>query len=264
MKASEQYLKHVADILTYGDIQAARGTTFKETVGMLYQASMQDPVIRIPLRDLGYKFAVAEPYWILSGNNLLSGISNYGKMSPYSDDGYFMSGAYGPKIVDQLGYVCKTLADDQGSRQAVINIWRERPGPSKDIPCTLSLQFLLRDGKIHCMATMRSSDAYMGLPYDSILFSLCSAYVLSILREHYSVTGHKLGQLKVFLGSAHIYDRDFDKCERMVNEWDYLTSSDTDFDLLAGLPPAEFMEVLASCTMDQDGSGILELGRMFL
>ena len=257
--ASQAYLDHLHTIIKLGSDEEARGLKFREIIGAKYIVPMSNPVPSIPERKLGVKFAAAEPWWILSGKNLLSDIHPFGKMWPYSDDGYFMSGAYGPKIVDQLAYVCKTLADDKGSRQAVINIWRERPGPSKDIPCTLSLQFLIRGGMIHCVATMRSSDAYMGLPYDSILFSLTSAYILSILRHHYSRgCSIELGNLHLTLGSAHLYDRDFETVNTVISEWDF-TPEDIDFNRISSLPPSQFLDLLYSCATDSRGRGILEL-----
>ena len=260
--ASSAYLKHIAQIMEEGRSETARGLNFLEVLGHTYEVPMYNPIITIPERSLGFKFAVAEPYWILSGNNRLSDIAPYGRMSPYSDDGYFMSGAYGPKITDQLRYVCKTLAEDQGSRQAVINIWRENPGQSKDIPCTLSLQFVIRKNQLHCMATMRSSDAWLGLPYDSIMFSMASAYVISILKHFYEVDNLMLGNLRMFLGSSHIYDRNFEDAEKVIKAWDFDTHPEVDFNRLARKDPGMFLELLESWTIDEDSSGILEIGGM--
>ena len=261
MKAAVRYLNHLSEIMDSGSLQQARGLSFMEIVGKQYTVPMKNPVPNVVGRGLGLKFAVAEPFWILSGKNLLSDIAPYGKMAPYSDDGYFMSGAYGPKIVDQLGYVCKTLADDPGSRQAVINIWRERPGLSKDIPCTLSLQFMVRDGRVHCIATMRSSDAYMGLPYDSILFSLTSAYIISIMKYHYNVPDLILGTLTLTMGSAHVYDRDFEKVNKIIQlyDWDDQEIESVDFNRIASQKPAVFLDLLESYMLDEDCGGILEL-----
>jgi thymidylate synthase len=210
-------------------------------------------------RKLGYRFAAAEPFWILSGKNHLADISPYGKMAPYSDDGFFMSGAYGPKVTDQLGYVCKTLTEDPGSRQAVINIWRERPGPSKDIPCTLSLQFLIRNGELHCVATMRSSDAFMGLPYDSVFFSLCSAFILSIMRTHYqSANDLSLGNLVLSVGSSHIYDKDFEQVKGILSSWDPVDTN-LNFNKMANFQPKDFLDILEVWAVDEDAAGILEM-----
>lgn len=260
MTSSETYLKHIDAIVYAGLEVSARGLHFRECIGQSYVVPMKDPVIRIPKRKLGFRFAAAEPYWILSGSNLLSVISPYGKMAPYSDDGFFMSGAYGPKIVDQLGYICKTLAADLGSRQAVLTIWRERPGKSKDIPCTVAMQFLVRDNEIHCITFMRSSDAIMGLPYDSIMFSLTSAYILSILSHHYGVKGMKLGTLQVTIGSSHIYNKDIGLARSMLDSHDYEVDP-LDFNELAKKSPDDFLLALKTCAADEGGNGILDATR---
>ena len=257
--ASSKYLDHLSLIVNHGSIETARGLSFKEVMGATYTVPMSNPVINVTGRRLGYRFAAAEPYWILSGKNQLADISPFGKMAPYSDDGLFMAGAYGPKVVDQLGYVCKTLADDSGSRQAVLNIWRERPGPSKDIPCTLSMQFMIRSGKIHCFTTMRSSDAVMGLPYDTIFFSLCSAFILSILRAHHHCAHDvELGNLSVFMGSSHVYDRDLFLVSNILSLWDPVQPN-LNFNKMSGFSPRTFLDLLDSWSVDEDGSGILEM-----
>jgi thymidylate synthase len=257
----QTYISHLDEIMSLGSNEQARGLSFKEIVGKQYTVPMHNPIPNVAGRKLGLRFAIAEPFWILSGGNLLADIASYGRMEPYSDDGYFMSGAYGPKIIDQLGYVCKTLTEDRGSRQAVINIWRERPGPSKDIPCTLSLQFIIRKGYVNCIATMRSSDAIMGLPYDSILFSLTSAYVISIMKHHYGVDDLKLGRLTLTMGSAHIYDKDFDLAKEIVklHDWDSEEEKGINFNRIAQHPPVLFLDLLESYMLDEDSSGILEL-----
>ena len=110
-------------------------------------------------------------------------------------------------MVSQLEYCKRTLRQDLDSRQAVLTIWQPRPEPSKDIPCTVSMQFLIRDNKIHTIVNMRSSDAYLGLPYDLFVFSCITAK----LRDLMGKRGLRLGNLTVFAGSSHIYQRDYAK-----------------------------------------------------
>ena len=105
-----------------------------------------------------------------------------------------------------MRYVVETLLSDNGTRQAVMTIWERSPRESKDIPCTVSLQFLIRYDKLHCIANMRSSDCYLGLPYDVFSFSMIATYVRLL-------TGLRLemGALHIFHGSLHIYTRDLHK-----------------------------------------------------
>ena len=61
---------------------------------------------------------------------------------------------------------------DPNTRRAVVNINVPNVNviETKDEPCTIALQFLNRDGKLHCTAIMRSNDIWFGTPYDWAFF----------------------------------------------------------------------------------------------
>lgn len=183
-----------------------RGTKVKEVLGAQYK--VQAPAfVSLEERNLNYAFMFAEAAWIISGSNRLSGITPYmKKYENYSDEGVFLNGAYGPKIVDQLPYIVSCLKKDPDSRQAVINIWREKPSSSKDIPCTTTLQFLIRDNKLNMIVNMRSQDIVLGLVYDVFSFSMVLCASLILLRnENASV---RSGSVYLNIGSLHLYETD--------------------------------------------------------
>lgn len=184
-----------------------RGQGTLEILGTQVVVDMDKPILTVTKRELGYKFMAAEAWWILSGRDDVASIKPYSSViENFSDDGIHFFGAYGPKIVDQTAYVVNCLTDDPDSRQAVINIWRESPGKSKDIPCTLSLQFILRNSTLNCIATMRSSDIWLGLPYDVFNFSMITQQIrlyMNIGRTD-PIT---MGSLYLTLGSSHLYER---------------------------------------------------------
>ncbi|HKJ87618.1 MAG TPA: thymidylate synthase, partial [Gammaproteobacteria bacterium] len=131
-------------------------------------------------------------------------------------------GAYGPKVRDQLPHVISTLCQDPDSRQAVINIWRESPPRSRDIPCTLSAQWLVRTDEagrrfVYCVDTMRSSDAWLGWPYDVFNFTMLSAYVAASLARAWGEPVY-LGELVLQAGSQHLYRRDLEGAKACLQE----------------------------------------------
>jgi thymidylate synthase len=206
----------LATILAEGQEVAPRGKRCLELIGFKTVVDMRQPILVAPDRRLGYKFMAAEAAWILSGDNRVSTIKPYAKnIMAFSDDGYLYNGAYGPKVIDQLSYICQAIAGDQATRQAVLTIWRPRPGPSKDIPCTVSIQWLVRDGKLHCIDYMRSSDIWLGWPYDIFNFSMLSYHILIILRKYYKVN-LKPGNIILLAGSQHLYMIDLPFAERLV------------------------------------------------
>lgn len=192
-----------------GKESSPRGKKVRELIGQSITFDMRYPIVTKPSRKMGYRFYPAEAAWILSGDNRLETIKKYSPFIwEFSDDGFFYQGAYGPRVVDQLTYVCDVLSDDPDTRQAVIEVWRPNPRPGRDIPCTLSYQFLARDGLLHCVQSMRSSDVWLGYPYDAFNAAMLTAYVILLLRER-EKRGRRelrLGHHTLVVGSQHIYE----------------------------------------------------------
>lgn len=207
MSTNRAWLDLLLDISSNGHRVGPRGLDTLELLGRKTVISMTSPIITVKERCLGYRFMPAEAAWILSGSNQVEEIRPYSTfIHKFSDEGAFFFGAYGPRIIDQLPHVLKSLRADQATRQAVISIWRESPPPSKDTPCTLTLQWVIRDDCLHCFANMRSSDAWLGVPYDWFNFSLVSAYVLLWLRKlDPSFRAIELGNLHFYAASQHLY-----------------------------------------------------------
>lgn len=208
-------------LIEYDIVSKPRGMEVREVLAGTYAVKMP-AFIDLQARKVNVPFMFAEAAWILSGSNRLSDITPYMKgYGKYSDDGTFMRGAYGPKVVDQLGYVVDAIHKDNDTRQAVINIWRERPGTSKDIPCTLSLQFLLRDGVLSTVATMRSQDVILGFTYDVFTFSMVTKAVQLLLNARGIES--RLGTLFLTAGSLHLYERHY---EDVQQDWVDATEQD--------------------------------------
>lgn len=212
--ADDQWIGLLGRFSTEGVIRHSRNLDYYELINHTSVIDMTKCVVSIDKRKLGYKFMPAEALWILSGSNQVAAISNYGDIARYSDNGLVFNGAYGPKITEQLVYVEECLLEDPGSRQAVITIWRESPRPSKDIPCTIALQFLIRNNLLNCIATMRSSDTWMGWPYDVFNFSMVSTALVLKLGKYLPIG---LGMLYLNAGSQHLYVKDYEKAIKCVD-----------------------------------------------
>ena len=234
-----------------GQLAAPRSMACRELLGFQTIVDMNMPVMSIAARKLSYKFMAAEAAWILSGDNRVSTIrKNAPKIVDYSDDGITFHGAYGPKVVDQISYVAKTLAKDRDSRQAVINIWRERPEDTLDVPCTVSLQFMIRNNRLHCFDTMRSSDIWLGWPYDVFNMSMISRYILLYLKsiDMSAVEDDiELGKLYLTAGSLHLYEKNVKKAFEIITEPALQNKLIEPFDVLPGTEVVDldqFVDVL--------------------
>lgn len=211
--------EQVYKLLTNPNFTAApRGQEVREILSGQYRVPMP-AYLDLTDRNINLRFMFAEAAWIISGSNRLSDLTPYMKSyANFSDDGVFLKGAYGPKVVDQLGYVVDALVADNDSRQAVMTMWRERPAPAKDIPCTVSAQFILRNGKLNMIATMRSHDIILGFTYDVFTFSMIAASVRLLLRARGIRV--ELGDLYVTAGSLHLYERHYEDAATWVSSTD--------------------------------------------
>lgn len=213
--ADHVWVHTLSEIIERGSPVVPRGQPTLEVVGHRVVMNMSDPVVTIAARRMGYRFMCASAAWILSGDNRVETIAPFSKtVQNFSDDGVTFFGAYGPKIRGQLDYVISNLRNDQQSRQAVINIWRENPPKVKDVPCTISHQFLIREGELDVVTTMRSNDIWLGFVYDVFDVAMLAGYVMLELGDHTL----RLGRLYHQAGSRHLYDRDRDGADRCLND----------------------------------------------
>lgn len=215
MHVNDAWLQALQLIFTEGRKSAPRGMGILEIIGATIIINMDDPALTLKDRKLSYKFMRAEAAWILNGRDELWAHKQIGeKLKPYSDDGVRLYGAYGPRYMSQINQVFEKLIVDRDTRQAVMTFWIQNPMPSKDIPCTISLQFLIRDNELHLVANMRSSDIYMGFPYDVFSFSMIARTTLMMINPTYPSL--ELGQLIFNAASLHLYDKDADAARAVM------------------------------------------------
>lgn len=210
---SHTWIDLLKDLLSNGEMVSPRAYPTIELQHRTIQINMEKPVLRIPTRKLNYRFMAAEAHWILTGDDRVSTIVPYnGNLLQFSDDGERFFGAYGPKILGQLDYVIEKLILDGSSRQAGLTIWRENPPRTKDVPCTVAIFFSLRNGKIDTHVFMRSSDAWLGVPYDVFNFSTVTYLVCALLNERKMDGGYVTpGDLYLTAASSHLYLSDKEK-----------------------------------------------------
>jgi len=78
---------------------------------------------------------------------------------------------------DQIGLACKELMENPTNRQLWIQAWDPRSdglgGPQpKNIPCPLGFSVSRYDNDLHMSVFVRSSDVFVGLPYDVMCYGL--------------------------------------------------------------------------------------------
>jgi thymidylate synthase len=209
----EAWVRLLREVWERGHECSPRGKRIKELLHTQVTISdLRNNILTHPLRDLNYRFLVAEWLWIQSFREDVVWIERFNKqISKFSDDGKMFRGAYGPRLREQLHRVITFIGQDPDTRQAVIRIFDKTDlmVPTKDVPCTLSLQLLLREGKLHSIMTMRSNDLWLGFPYDAFNFSQLTNSIAGELEV-------ETGSFTLQAGSSHIYEQDWYKVRGVV------------------------------------------------
>jgi thymidylate synthase len=201
-------------------VKPTRGGTLEET-GVLLK--LNNPRARLSRTETkGTIFScLGELLWYLSASNDLQFISYYiQRYNDESEDGISVYGGYGPRFfkmhgkIDQITNVIKLLKKRPTSRRAVIQLFdaadidEER---RQEIPCTCTLQFIIRKGKLHMFTTMRSNDAFYGLPHDVFTFTMIQELLARILKV-------EVGTYKHFVASLHLYEEHVAGAQKYLEE----------------------------------------------
>ena len=233
---TEAYYQLLFDVYKSPDfVSAPRNQKIREKLGVSFR--ILNPRDRLPYveqRDFSASYFVAESLWYLSGNDSTSWIANYSSFwKNISDDGATANSAYGARIFKphsriasnldkdwtQWDYILNELAEDPDSRRAVVHIRSPQDSllVKKDVPCTLSLQFFLRNDKVHMVVSMRSSDLILGIAYDVPAFTLFQELLANQLSRR--LNKHiDVGEYTHVSNSLHIYEKHFEMVEDILKK----------------------------------------------
>lgn len=146
--ASTAYSNLLRNALMWGEECSPRGMTSKEIRPVMFRIDGDQRWVGQPTRKLSTKLGILEGLQLIGGFSvpiaLMAVAPQYVKFVNPADGS--LDGAYGPRVIAQIPYIVRILNQDSDTRQAVATIY----GPqdhhtSLDVPCTLSLQFFLRD-----------------------------------------------------------------------------------------------------------------------
>lgn len=229
-------------LMQFGMKSAPRGSETRELLN--YNITLMDPrnrVITFKDRNVNTRYLLGEFIWYLSGSTDPKGILPYSKFwanitNSGDYDGYpkgTVNSNYGTRLfghshlngfmqgtterIDQWGETIELLAKDKDTRQAILNIHipEDRHAGNKDVACTLTLQFLIRENALHMIVNMRSNDIIRGFTNDVFQFTMLQEMMQVQLKPVYPDL--KLGHYFHNAGSMHIYELHYEMAEKIID-----------------------------------------------
>lgn len=117
---------------------------------------------------------------------------------------------------DQLHLGIEALRADPTDRRVYISTW----DPALDglgakgqtnVPCPVGFNLTVLEGKLHSALFLRSSDVFVGLPYDVMGHALLMRLIANDLKV-------ELGSLHVTLGHAHLYETHWEMAREALQQ----------------------------------------------
>ncbi len=112
---------------------------------------------------------------------------------------------------DQIKYVLEELMKDDNSRRAVLSAWN--PSQLKEMalpPCHILYTFYKDSKGLSCLMNMRSSDLFLGLPFNIASTALLTHIFAKVLHM-------KVNTISIVATDAHIYEEHVNAVNEQLN-----------------------------------------------
>lgn len=191
--------------------------------GYYFALNLEWAIMPLPVyRRIYIKSAAAETAWQILGDRSTKFISKYTKMWKKFEEGGEIKAAYGYRWQthfgrNQLDRAIDVLRDDPSDRQVIIMAWD--PGSDAlgdeqkaNVPCPIFFQLYILEQQLCMSVYLRSSDVFVGLPYDVLNYAL----LLKAIQEEIDNPHLKLGTLQFTLAHAHLYESHFKAAKHII------------------------------------------------
>jgi thymidylate synthase len=208
-----QYLKLMADILKDGKSKPSRGIhDLKSIFGYQIRFDMRQGFPLLTTKKMPFKLLLHENLWFISGTSEVDYLHEH-KIHYW--DGFLHEGSndlgrvYGVQWRhwmrpdgtehDQLQWAIDELKNNPDSKAIIVSAWNA--GELKEMrlpPCHTMFQFDATKGKLRLQLYQRSSDVFLGLPFNIAQYAM-------LLKMVAHLTGLEARELIISIGNAHLY-----------------------------------------------------------
>ena len=225
------YLLLLQDIMDNGVAKSDRtGTGTLSVFGRQFRHKLSDGFPLLTTKKLHLKSIINELIWFLNGDTNTRWLKNNGVSiwDEWATDQGDLGPIYGAQwtawpgregnFINQVDYVVDCLKNRPNSRRILFHAWNvdylpdETISPQENVkagrmalpPCHLLYQFYVANGELSSQLMIRSSDTFLGLPYNT-----ASLAVLTMMLAQQANLG--LGEIIICTGDSHIYNNHLDQ-----------------------------------------------------
>lgn len=233
----KQYLQLLEDILDNGVAKSDRtGTGTLSVFGRQFRHNLDDGFPLLTTKKLHFKSIANELIWFLSGDTNTrwlkeNGVSIWDEWATETGD---LGPLYGAQwtawptrdggTINQIDYVIDCLRNNPDSRRILFHAWNveflpdEKLSPQDNVragrmalpPCHLLYQFYVANGRLSSQLLIRSSDSFLGLPYNTASLALLT----TMLAQQCDL---EPGEIIICTGDSHIYSNHLEQVREQLS-----------------------------------------------
>jgi thymidylate synthase len=233
----QQYLDLLKDIKENGTIKGDRtGTGTASVFGSQMRHDLTKGFPLLTTKKLHFKSIANELIWFLSGDTNTKWLNENGVKiwNEWATEDGSLGPVYGKQwtqwptkdggSINQIEYVVNQLKNNPNSRRILFHGWNVEYLPDEGLspqenaengkmalpPCHLLYQFYVANGKLSAQLYIRSSDSFLGLPYNIASLSLLT----HMLAQQCDLEAH---EIVVSIGDSHIYSNHNEQVEEQLS-----------------------------------------------
>lgn len=219
----KQYLDFLRHILDRGTDKTDRtGVGTRSVFGHQMRFDLSEGFPLVTTKRVHLKSVIYELLWFLRGDSNATwlqerGVTIWDEWAREGGDLGPVYGAqwrswpdYGDGQIDQISQVIEQITKNPDSRRLIVSAWNVAQIDEMALPpCHLLFQFYVSDGKLSCMLTQRSADAFLGVPFNIASYALLTMMVAQ-------VCDLEPGEFIWTGGDCHIYSNHMEQVQRQL------------------------------------------------
>lgn len=233
----KQYHELLKDILENGVVKGDRtGTGTISVFGRQIRHDLSKGFPLLTTKKLHFKSIANELIWFLSGNTNIRWLNEHGVTiwNEWATEDGELGPVYGKQWtawptkdggeINQIDYVVNTLRNNPNSRRILFHGWNPEYLPDESLspqenakqgrmalpPCHLLYQFYVANGQLSSQLYIRSSDSFLGLPYNIASLALLT----HMLAQQCDLVPH---EIIVSIGDLHAYSNHLQQIQTQLS-----------------------------------------------
>lgn len=224
-----QYLKLMLEILKKGKNKPSRGIhNIKAVFGYQMRFDLRHGFPLLTTKKMPFNILLHELLWFVSGSSNIQYLHEHKirYWDEFADKDLNLGPVYGVQwrkwqspdghSIDQLQWAVDQIMQNPASKAILVSAWNPADLEAMRLPpCHTMFQFDVTKGKLSMQLYQRSSDVFLGLP-----FNIAQYAMLLMMVAH--ITGLEARELIISIGSAHLYYNQIEPAKEQLKRKPYI------------------------------------------